>query len=169
MESKKKFQQLVDAISISNAENVREINFLKAYAHNTLQQQKICTTFRIRLYIEIVMAIILSGAGAVIVIMELNVERTRIFPRDTTTILCMVLIAILFEALSGLLLWLSRDTIQQLKQYRDDLYKNEQLLFILGVVDLASTKKNQEKDDIRDLYMRVVESELRKREQSARL
>lgn len=165
----KKVQKLVDALSTSNADGIQEINFLKAYAHNILQQQNICKSFRIRSCIEVIIALILSVAGVIILIMELILEGMGVFSQNTMAIFCIVIVAILFEILSGLFLWLSKETIKQLKQYRDDLYKNQQLIFMFGIVDFVSNKKDQEKGDIRDLYMRVVESELRKREQSARL
>lgn len=163
----KKVQKLVDALSTSNAEGIQEINFLKAYAHNMLQQQNICKSFQIRSYIEVIIALIFSMVCVIILIIELIWEETGVFSQNTMVIFCIAIVAILFEVLSGLLLWQSKETIKQLKRYRDDLYKNEQLIFMFGIVDLVSNKKNQEKGDIRDIYMRVVESELRKREQSA--
>lgn len=165
----KKVQKLVDSISIFNAEGIKEMSFLKTYAHNMLWQQEICKSFQKRLCIETILTFIFSMAGITILIVDLVLDRTGVFSQNKMTLFCIAIVAILFEVLSGLLLWLSKETIRQLKQYRDDLHKNEQLIFMLGVVDLVSSKKTQETSDNQDLYMRVVESELRKREQSARL
>lgn len=164
----KKVHRLVDSICISNAEDIKEMSFLKTYAYNMLWQQDICKSFRKRLYAETIMALIVSMTGVAILIVDLVLEGMGVFSQNKMAVFCIAIVAILFEVLSGLLLWISKETIKQLKQCRDDLQRNEQFIFMLGVVDLVSSKKIQGASDNQDLYMRVVESELRTREQSAR-
>lgn len=164
-----------DINTADNVSNADEIYFMKLLARNIAQNEDLChriqkkygigmaisMIFGILGAVVMVITIIMSGSETVISLPFLTTKPTTL---DTGLIALFVFAAILLEVLAGIGMCLYWHSLQQLRQYRDALYDNEQFLLMVG---MAAKAKGLSKNADKELYARIVESELKRREQLA--
>lgn len=154
----KMVEQIWKNISAGNDEaNADEIYFMKLLARDIAQHEDLYDWLKKNHEMVTVISVIFGILGAVIMYLA-----KEYFSLDIRLVFLYVFVAILFEILAVIgvgLCWLS---LKQLWQYHDTLYDNEQFLLL---IEIATKTKEYGKNTDKELYARIIESELKRREQ----
>lgn len=173
-------EQVWKSIAVANNGSnldVDEIYFMKLLARNIAQHEDFYNQIKKNCRSGMIVAISFGVSGMLCMIItmlivggttEISLPFLVIKPTtlDGGCLCFFACIIVVFEILAGLGVWLHLSSVRQLGCYHDTVNKNQHILLLVG---LAAKTKESDKNTDKELYARIIESELRRREQSINL